>query len=347
MKSILFITRKYPPQVGGMEQFSYDFHTHISNSKEHYVELLHSSAIRLFITCLFLQNKDLQKFTHIHFSDGLTAFLFLILKCKSFSKDISFSCTLHGLDVIYSNFLYQHLLKIVLKKINKIVCVSRATKKEVLKRIPKRKIHVIGNGISLSSLDLTQKVDFSRKKSSKLQVLLMGRQIKRKGTLNFLKYLVTHHKKSLENISIVIAGYGEESKKISNFIVKHDLENQISSLGRVNQQTKQKLLIESDIFVMPNQKVANDMEGFGIVLLEASAHQTIPLACLVDGIPDAITDNFNGHLCSSYKEIIKYLNYYSQNPKTLEKKKKIFSSYTISNYSWDNIALKYQKEVFR
>lgn len=182
--------------------------------------------------------------------------------------------------------------------------------------------------------------------NSRLHILLLGRQIKRKGTLYFLKYLLQEKKELLQHISITIAGCGRETSKIERFIQQNSLQGTITYMGNVSESTKNQLFSKSDLFIMPNIHLKGDMEGFGIVLLEASLNFVIPIGTRVDGIVDAISDNYNGHLCSNYNEISKQIEFYINNPLLLEKRKKEFSNYTLHHYNWETISEKYSKEVF-
>jgi len=68
--------------------------------------------------------------------------------------------------------------------------------------------------------------------------------------------------------------------------------------GYKNETDKIALLKVSDIFIMPSQisEKNNDVEGFGIVYLEASAFGKPVVAANTGGIPDAVIDGRNGLL---------------------------------------------------
>jgi glycosyltransferase involved in cell wall biosynthesis len=51
-----------------------------------------------------------------------------------------------------------------------------------------------------------------------------------------------------------------------------------------------------DLFVMPNLPVIGDVEGFGIVALEACIAETCVVAADLEGIRDAISDGLSGIL---------------------------------------------------
>ncbi|MDX1672876.1 MAG: glycosyltransferase family 4 protein, partial [Balneolaceae bacterium] len=50
-----------------------------------------------------------------------------------------------------------------------------------------------------------------------------------------------------------------------------------------------------DLFIMPNIPVKGDMEGFGIVLLEANMARTPAIASDLEGIRDVIEQGKNGY----------------------------------------------------
>jgi len=51
----------------------------------------------------------------------------------------------------------------------------------------------------------------------------------------------------------------------------------------------------ADLFIMPNVKVEGDMEGFGVVLLEANIRNTPAIATDIEGIKDVISPGKNGY----------------------------------------------------
>jgi phosphatidylinositol alpha-1,6-mannosyltransferase len=72
-------------------------------------------------------------------------------------------------------------------------------------------------------------------------------------------------------------------------------------LGRVDDHILRSLYRGCDAFIMPNIKVAGDVEGFGIVLLEAGRHGLYSFASDIDGIPEVIKEGANGTLLESGK----------------------------------------------
>jgi phosphatidylinositol alpha-1,6-mannosyltransferase len=102
---------------------------------------------------------------------------------------------------------------------------------------------------------------------------------------------------------------------------------------------------DAEIFIMPNIKVDNDMEGFGLVALEACMNNCIVLASNIDGITDAIIDNSNGFLVKS-QDVMEWVNKINEvlNIKDKSTLIKHFKEFTMTNYSWTKMCNEYERE---
>jgi phosphatidylinositol alpha-mannosyltransferase len=104
------------------------------------------------------------------------------------------------------------------------------------------------------------------------KILYVGRLERRKG----VRYLLRAYQllQELEpDVELIIAGNGPERKMLEDLTDELGLNN-VTFLGFVEDDAKQKLLNEADLFVSP----AIYGEGFGIVLLEAMAKGLVTVA---------------------------------------------------------------------
>jgi phosphatidylinositol alpha-1,6-mannosyltransferase len=67
-------------------------------------------------------------------------------------------------------------------------------------------------------------------------------------------------------------------------------------LGPVDDDTLSDAYFAADVMVFPVQEVAGDVEGFGMVAIEAAAHDLPTVAFAVGGVPDAIANGRSGSL---------------------------------------------------
>ena len=133
---LLFITRKYPPMVGGMEKVSYSLANELSGQVDTTViswgksqKFLPLIIPYFFIKSLFIIPK--KGITHIHFGDALLTPMGVLLKLLFHKKT---SVTVHGLDITFAFPGYQWIISKSLKKMDRIICASNATKYECIKR---------------------------------------------------------------------------------------------------------------------------------------------------------------------------------------------------------------------
>ncbi|PIR06325.1 MAG: hypothetical protein COV55_04310 [Candidatus Komeilibacteria bacterium CG11_big_fil_rev_8_21_14_0_20_36_20] len=192
--------------------------------------------------------------------------------------------TVHDLGFLKNPELYHPLERIyqkishwlAIKRANKIITISKTTKKDIIKYFPesKNKIKVIYLGYNQDEFKPTVKED-KQKIKNKYQlaekfILYIGRLETKKNIQNLIKaYKLLLDK----NYNLVLAGrpgnYGYD--QILDLVKDH--QDNIKILGYINQVDYPKLLAAADLFVFPSK-----FEGFGLPVLEAMA-SGVPVAC--------------------------------------------------------------------
>jgi len=294
-----------------------------------------------------------KKIDIIHLGDSLLSPLGLILK-KAFSVPIT--VTVHGLDITWGFWFYQLLIPRCLAKLDRIICVSAHTRKECLqRRIPEEKIVIIPNGIDASEFHLDKDKEELRKiLSEELKISLqdkkillsVGRLVERKGFHWFVDKVFPEILKKRKNFLYLIVGEGQLRSRIEKDIEKNSLVEKVFLLGEVSHQTLKLLYNASDLFIMPNIPVEGDMEGFGLVALEASSTTLPVIASKLEGIKDALEDGKNGFLIKPYhvQGFIDVIVTLLKDDRRREKIGRGARRYTLENYSCEKIAGKYHQE---
>ena len=298
---LLFVTRTYPPLVGGMEKFAEGFYENLSAQGD--IDLLANSGGKkmlpfFLIKLLFFLMLHAKEYDIVHIYDAVLSPLVLIIKAVSKAK-ISF--TVNGLDIVYAKFGYQKFMPFFLKKADKVIAISHYTMEQcILRGIPEKKLTIIPVGINFNAVEF-----YSDKKKSEIMsrinipqkdakiLLTVGRLVKRKGHTWFIEQVL----KNLPNEYIyLIVGDGPERGSIVAISRKLDLTNRVYMLGHISDEEKNCLYQIADLFVMPNIRVENDQEGFGIVLLEAGQYGLPVVASNIEGIRDVVINNKTGRL---------------------------------------------------
>ena len=256
----------------------------------------------------------------------------------------------YGLDITYSNPIYQFYLKLFYNKYDKYICISNETEKKFKERGGKRSI-VITPGIDIDKFtNIKEKRNKFKIKYSipdeNLVLITVGRLVRRKGVAWFIENVMNDFKG--KNITYLIAGDGEDKSLINSLIDKHGLNDEVKLLGRISDDDLNELYINSDVFVMPNIVVENDMEGFGIVAIESSLAGLIVIASGIEGIKDAVINMKNGILVESEnaQDYIKTIYDILNNREKYNQLSQEFCIYTRRTFSWNNICKKYV-EVFK
>jgi len=346
---LLFITRKFPPSVGGLQRLAHGVYKAFTKRID--VSLIawggSQKWLPVFLPFAFLKSIYLLKTKRIqtvYLTDALLAPLGLMI--KTLLPNTRVVATVTGLDVTYQNPLYQMVIPPSLKKLDKLASISRSTIEEAVKRgIPRKKFVLIHPGINPAEYKLNLTKTELREGLGKemgidlekhLILLTVGRLVKRKGHEWFIKNIVPNLPNS---VVYLIAGTGPREDVISKLVSELRIKDRVCLLGSVSEERKVELLNCADIFIMPNIKVPGDVEGFGIVAIEASAAGLPVIASDIEGIKDAVEDCKNGYLVQpgDSQAFIGVILNLIKNPKILEKKSKSAKRFS-AQFNWDKIS---------
>ncbi|MEM6782781.1 MAG: glycosyltransferase family 4 protein [Bacteroidota bacterium] len=127
-------------------------------------------------------------------------------------------------------------------------------------------------------------------------LLTVGRLVPRKGldtTLHALAQL--RRDDAYADVTYLVVGDGPDRDRLVELADDLDVTGAVRFLGRV-EGTLRAYFNLADVFVMPSRAEGPDVEGFGIVFLEANACGTPVIGSTAGGIPDAIVDGETGLL---------------------------------------------------
>jgi phosphatidylinositol alpha-1,6-mannosyltransferase len=73
------------------------------------------------------------------------------------------------------------------------------------------------------------------------------------------------------DVLYAVVGDGEEQPTLRRLVEEHGLRDHVRFLGEVADEQLVRCYQQCDLFVLPNRQEGSDIEGFGMVLLEAQA----------------------------------------------------------------------------
>ena len=346
---LLFISRKYPPSVGGMEQLSYYVTTGVARRRPARIIKWDRSQrwLPLFIPVALVRALIVLATTPvamIHIGDLVLAPLGWLLRLVS-RKPVAI--TAHGLDVVYPNSLYQRVIPICVRHLDAVICISEYTRQACLARgVRRERTVVIPAGVdpdiipfhmaeedAASWLRRWEQVDRGRRR-----LLTVGRLIQRKGVYFFVDQVLPRLRARRDDWVCLIIGDGPEREAIATAVRERGLEDIVHLLGRVPDDELQAAYALADVFVMPNIHLTGDSEGFGIVTLEARMAGLPVVAADLEGIADSFEREDDGVLVPPGDALafVAALDALLATKLTLEARRARHDR-TARRYSWDRV----------
>lgn len=315
---LLLISKNFPPTRGGIEKLCHELINGLSASYSCVVigptggEDFVGAHVRylgcplrplpLFFVFSLLQGVRLraagEKF---EFVVGGSALVAPLARCFGFLFKAKKVLFVHGLDLLFASLLYQRFFVPSVRCFDLLISNSRETTKLAQKRI--------ANSASVSTIlpgVANERVEFSCSTSGQRPTLLfVGRLIPRKGVAEFVTNALPDIVKEIPEINFVIIGTEVKSRssfqpsvlhRIKTAIDQYGLSNNVDILGEVSDETLSHNLQMANLFVFPAISLPGDMEGFGVVNIEAAAYGLPSIAFEQGGIPSAIKHNETGVL---------------------------------------------------
>lgn len=176
------------------------------------------------------------------------------------------------------------------------------SQREVLERekiVPLKKTTVLGLGsicgVELNKFkDINESDKFTIKKSLGFNekdfiYLYLGRLNRDKGILDLVKAFEKVYEQRKDTRLLLV---GRDEENILDLVEKHYLYNEAIFYKGFTKEPE-KFMAMADVFCMPSYR-----EGFGSVIIEASACGTPSIGTNIYGLSDAIENNYSGLLCN-------------------------------------------------
>ncbi|HEX9442875.1 MAG TPA: glycosyltransferase family 4 protein, partial [Candidatus Binatia bacterium] len=320
---VLIVTWNFPPRTGGIENLLAGLRRGLQKDRRVLVLAAQAAgggneewllrpkrpglaAFFLFAFCRGLaalwKNPDLEI---ILGGSALVAPLVLALAKLSGRKS---AVLVHGLDLLYPRRIYQTLFVRWLKHCDRIVANSGYTSSLAGRRgVRKEAIAVIPPGVEAGSIppgraeDLKAELGLGGRKV----LLSVGRLARRKGLKEFLQNSFPAVAAALpEAVFLIVGGNPAESLvhredvrgELEGLVERMRLEDRVRFLGPIDDAALARVYRAADLMVLPALSLKDDVEGFGMVVIEAALAGVPAVATRSGGIPDAIEDGKSGVL---------------------------------------------------
>lgn len=210
----------------------------------------------------------------------------------------------HGMDLtVPSQYrIKKFLIKKILEAADRVVTISQFTKERLIELgVDPGKIVMVYPAVKAFDVfedtralenELRTKHDLFGKRV----LLTVGRLVKRKGQDTVIRAL-PEVLKHFPNLVYVMVGGGPDEPRLRQLCDKLKLNGQVIFTGQVTEKQKIAWYDLSEIFIMTPRQLSNlDVEGFGIVYLEANGLGKPVIGSRSGGVSDAVENGVNGLL---------------------------------------------------
>ncbi len=325
--SVMLLTRNFPPLVGGMERLNLNIANALS--KRTALHLVGPSGSSAFapgsITTNEVPIRPLWLFGILILLTSVAAALTrrpnLVLGGSGlvapFVKVASAVCGarsivyLHGLDIVAPSLAYRTFWLPMIRRCDLAITNSEHTRQLAIAHgLSPTQVRVLNPGVSLPDAEhSTSNADqwrTDRDLSDRLVLLSVGRLTRRKGLAEFIRDVLPSLVKLDSRTMLVIVGSEasdalnlgtiSETQRIRSTISATGMNAHVRLEGGCDDATLARAYQAADVHVFPVVELPGDVEGFGMVALEAAAHGLPTVAYSVGGVGDAVQQGVTGHL---------------------------------------------------
>ena len=317
---ILLITRNLPPLVGGMERLLLNVVTGLAQYAdltvigpegcsrhlpgEITVYETPSSPYIFMVRALFMAARLSRQgnYSLVLGGSGLVAPVLSAVKRLSGGRTNTV-LLVHGLDLVVENTIYQSGFLPLIRRMDQLIANSENTRKIAIdKKVPADRIQVINPGTSLPDIDSVMKPAMFLKKhniSFDYIVLFVGRMTRRKGLSGFIRNSLPAILHAEQDACLLVVGdnpnnainkQGEQAE-VALLASTMEYSDRIIFLDYLEDSELEAAYAAADVQVFPLQEVAGDVEGFGMLAIEAAACGTPTIPFASGGVSDEISSD--------------------------------------------------------
>lgn len=367
----LIITLEYPPKIGGIASYTYNFTSHLKpeevfiyapkqpGDKEFdahndwktyrfkpYFRILWPRWLRMFFQVRKIIKKEKIEKIYVHHAlpSGYVAYL-----CKKFCK-IPYIVFFHGTDLEVGLKKKARKIKLVCDGAEKIVVSSHFLKNKITMRIESLEekiiiLHPCPGDFFLQPIK-TEELENLRAKlalKGKKVLISVGRMADGKGFPHMVRLLPKILEK-VPNLVWLVVGDGPKKEDLIKNIQKNYLQNVARIMGFIPLAELPKYYQLADAFVLLTHKDEESEEGWGTAFLEAAASGLPVIAGRVGGVEEVIENLVTGIVVDVYQDqgVVSAISELLKNPDYARQMGEAGRQRILAEFNWEKQIAKLQ-----
>jgi phosphatidylinositol alpha-1,6-mannosyltransferase len=304
MRTLLF-TLEYPPFHGGVASY---YGNIVKFFPDRSITILHNNDDRLindrlpmlkWLPAIFELKKKIKQEHIDHILVGHILPLGTAAMILKLITGVRYSVFIHGTDLNMAQAKSRRrwLARRILAGAENIICNSSFAGKLAEKFIgASAKIKIVNPGIEPGNASDQKTIENLKTKyglADKLVLLTVGRLVSRKGIDKVLESMPLALQR-IPNLFYAIIGNGPDLVNLRSQISNYLLDKSSAIITDATDEERDAWYDLCDIFVLAGRQIKGDVEGFGIVYLEAGVHGKPVIAGDTGGVRDAVVDGLSG-----------------------------------------------------
>jgi phosphatidylinositol alpha-1,6-mannosyltransferase len=169
-------------------------------------------------------------------------------------------------------------------------------------------------------------------------ILTVGRLQRRKGQDTAIRSLPDLIRR-FPDLLYAIVGEGEDLGHLEATVESLHLQDHVMLMGKLDDDELMRCYQQCDLFLLPNRAVGSDIEGFGMVLLEAQSCARPVLAGKSGETREALVDGKTGWLvsCETSEALSRSLGEVLGDPDLLKTMGDAGREWVVKNFDWDSL----------
>lgn len=264
----------------------------------------------------------------------------------SWSHGLTYTVYVHGEDVTMAatSREYRWMVQRVLRGARLVIANSQNTAAILTEdwHLPASQVEVLYPGVDLQRFCPAPRDEAFRAQlgwSGRQVILTVGRLQLRKGHDRLIAALAQVRQQHPQ-VLYAICGDGEERPTLERLIAEHQLQEHVQLLGEVADDRLRQCYQQCDLFALPNRAVGQDIEGFGMVLLEAQACGKPVLAGDSGGTRETLQPGVTGWIadCTAVAPLQRAIVAALADPARLEVMGAAARQWVVQQFDWDVLA---------